>query len=49
MIWLHFKTFQENGHIKVECKYCKKVYNDDPRVNGTSTLHAHVKNCKNPT
>jgi len=43
---LHFKTFQENGHAKAECKYCKKVYNADPRVNGTSTLHAHAEHCK---
>ena len=31
---------------KAECKYCKKVYNADPRVNGTSTLDAHAENCK---
>jgi len=32
----------------LECKYCNKVYNVDSHMNGTSTLHIHENNCKNP-
>ena len=41
-----FKTFQENRYAKAECKYCNKIYNADPHVNGISRLHAHASNFK---
>ncbi|XP_055961060.1 zinc finger BED domain-containing protein RICESLEEPER 2-like [Mercurialis annua] len=50
-VWEHFERIvDEYGKLLMaKCLYCAKIYNSDTKVNGTSTLRAHILAClKNP-
>ncbi|XP_055961870.1 uncharacterized protein LOC130015546 [Mercurialis annua] len=50
-VWDHFENiFDDDGRVvSAKCLYCAKVYQCHSKINGTSTLRAHMLAClKNP-
>ncbi|XP_050212795.1 zinc finger BED domain-containing protein RICESLEEPER 2-like [Mercurialis annua] len=51
IVWDHFKriTDDDGKVISAKCLYCAKIYQSSTKLNGTSTLRAHMLAClKNP-
>jgi len=46
-VWEHFSKIKlDNGEERAKCKYCGKQLRYDTKLNGTSSMKAHLKICK---
>jgi hypothetical protein len=43
-VWEHFSKIKlDNGEERANCKYCSKQLRCDTKLNGTSSMKAHLK------